>query len=98
LGLAQNKVFPAQAVWLRKNWPQREQWIQADFQVGQIPYAWIFIPGLEPVSSVRTGFQAQLRVKDYFFVRPLLAFEREEYYPARFRNRINSQITLLYRF
>ena len=98
LGLAQNKVFPAQAVWLRKNWPQREQWVQADFQVGQIPYAWIFIPGLEPVSSVRTGFQAQLRVKDYFFVRPLLAFEREEYYPARFRNRINSQITLQYRF
>ena len=98
LGVAQNKVFPAQALWLRKNWPLRECWVQADFQVGQIPYAWIFIPGLEPVSSVRTGFQAQFRVKDVFFLRPLVAYEREEYYPARFRNRINSQITLQYRF
>ncbi len=98
LGVAQNKLFPAQALWLRKNWTQKERWVQADLQVGQIPYAWIFIPGLEPVSSIRTGIQAQIRVKDYIFVRPLLAFEREEYYPARYRNRINSQITLQYRF
>lgn len=97
-GVAQNKVFPAQALWLRKNWAQRERWIQADLQVGQIPYAWIFIPGLEPVSSVRTGVQAQIRVKDVFFLRPLVAYEREEYFPSRFRNRINSQITLQYRF
>lgn len=98
LGVAQNKLFPAQALWLRKNWTQKERWVQADLQVGQIPYAWIFIPGLEPVSSIRTGIQAQIRVKDYIFVRPLLVFEREEYYPARYRNRINSQITLQYRF
>jgi YaiO family outer membrane protein len=97
-GLAEKKVFPAQALWLRKNWPMQERWLQADLQVGQIPYAWIFIPGLEPVFSVRTGIQAQIRLNDLFLFRPLLAYEREEYYPNRFRNRLNSQFILQYRF
>ena len=98
LGVAEKKVFPAQALWLRKNWPLQERWLQADLQVGQIPYAWIFIPGLEPVFSVRTGIQGQIRLNDVFLFRPLLAYEREEYYPNRFRNRLNSQFILQYRF
>lgn len=98
LGLTGSKFFPAQAIWLRKNSYSKERWVQADFQIGQIPYAWIFLPGVEPVFSIRTGFQAQIRIKDLFFVRPLLAYEREEYFPGRFRNRLNSQITLQYRF
>lgn len=90
--------FPSHNIHLKKSFLNRESHIQLDLQYGRIPYFYVVTAQLSEVNSYRAGINIRYRLGDNFFIQPILMYEREEFSPDRFRNRLNAQLILSKRF
>jgi len=94
----ENEWFPSHNIHLKKSFLNRESHIQLDLQYGRIPYFYVVTDQLSQVNSYRAGINIRYRITDNFFIQPILMYEREEFAPERFRNRLNAQLILSKRF
>lgn len=86
------------AVNVRKTFEAQEAFIQADLQYGSLPYYFFTTEVFSRLDAYRLGIHGQFRIKEHFFVHPILMYEWEEYFPDQFRNRYNCQLILTKRF
>ncbi|QED36634.1 YaiO family outer membrane beta-barrel protein [Antarcticibacterium arcticum] len=93
-----NNWFVSHALKFRRSFDSREAYVQLDLQYGGIPYYFIVTNDLLRMNSYRAGINLRFRIADNFFVQPILMYEREEFTPANFRNRFNTQLNLSTRF
>ncbi len=94
----ENEWFPSHNIHLKKSFLNRESHIQLDLQYGRIPYFYVITDQLSQVNSYRAGVNIRYRLIDNFFIQPILMYEREEFAPERFRNRLNAKLILSKRF
>lgn len=82
----------------RKYFADGETYISASFIYGAAPYFYSFIQDIARTNASRLGIEAQLKIGGSFYLKPLLMYEYEEYFPGSFRNRWDAQLTLSKKF
>lgn len=90
--------YPSHIIGLKKSNEIKESFFQIDFQYGIIPYHFFVTNEFVRINSTRFGLQYQFRLKNSIFIRPIIMYEYEAYYPGKYRNRFNSQIIITKRF
>lgn len=65
---------------------------------GAAPYFYSFLQDFTRVNAQRAGIDFQFSIKKSWYIRPLIMYEYEEYYPGNFRNRVDAQLTLSKKF
>lgn len=90
--------YPSHVLSLKKSNYIKEIFLQLDIQYGIAPYDFLTINEFDRISSTRVGIQYQFRINMCSFIRPVLMYEYEEYFPKQYRNRFNAQIIFTKRF
>lgn len=90
--------FDSHILNLRKSFEQKETYIQLELQYGAVPYYFFITDEFLRTTSYRAGINCHIRIKDNFFIQPILMYEFEEYFPSNYRNRFNVQVILSKRF
>jgi len=90
--------FASHIFTLRKSFDLKESYVQLDLQYGGIPYYFFSTDAFSRIKAYRIGINGQFRIRDNFFIQPVLMYEREEYIPDTFRNRYNIQFIFSKRF
>jgi len=98
LGLKGNEWLPSHILSFQKSFENHESYIQLNMQYGVLPYFFIISDEFQRVSSYRLGVSGKFRIMDNLFIQPLVMQEWEEYFPGKFRNRLNVQLVLSKRF
>ena len=83
---------------IRKNFEATESYAQLELQYGTLPYFFLNNESLLRLSAYRIGISSKLRIQRNFFIHPVIMYEREEFVPDKFRNRITAQLSLSKRF
>jgi YaiO family outer membrane protein len=96
--LVNNAWFPNHTATLRLHRSEREQFTQLELQYGTVPYFFFNSADFVRNSAYRVALSGQWRLKGHYFVRPLVLFEYEEYFPEQYRNRWHGQLILSRRF
>lgn len=96
--LAGKGWFDSHILNFRKSFERKESFVQLDLQYGAVPYYFFVSEEFLRTSAYRAGINCKWRMKDNFFVQPILMYEWEEYVPNSFRNRFNLQVVLSKRF
>lgn len=90
--------FASHIITLRRSFELRESYVQLDLQYGAIPYYFFSTDIFSRIKAYRIGLNGMIRIRDNFFIQPVLMYEREEYIPDTFRNRYNFQFIFSKRF
>ena len=93
-----NDWFPSHILNVRKSFETKESFIQLDLQYGGVPYYFFVSNEFSRVSAYRAGINWKFRVRDNFFVQPIVMYEWEEFVPENYRHRYNVQLNLFLRF
>lgn len=93
-----DNYFTSHAVSFRKNFEQKESFVQVELQYGAVPYYFFVSEAFLRTNAFRAGFHFKFRIKDNFFIQPIFMYEYEEYIPDEYRNKYNAQLILSKRF
>ncbi len=93
-----NKGFLTQIFFLRRYFDDEKSYLQLDFQRGNLPYIFSGIGNIGTLKSSRFIIQAKLKLLQTWYIKPFYMFEKEEYYPDRFRDKNYFQIGLIKQF
>lgn len=90
--------FSSSILNFRKNFEASESHIQLDLQYGTLPYFFLNNESFQRLNAYRIGVNSKFRMMRNFFVQPIVMYEREEFIPSEYRNRITAQLILSKRF
>ncbi|WP_136667909.1 YaiO family outer membrane beta-barrel protein [Flavobacterium sp. H122] len=90
--------FSSSILNFRKNFEATESYIQLDLQYGTLPYFFLNNDSFQRLNAYRIGLNSKFRIKKDFFIQPIVMYEREEFIPTEYRNRITGQLILSKRF
>lgn len=95
---ANNNFMCSHLAFIKKWMADNESFVQLDVQKGTLPYYVITTDLFLRTNTYRAGINTKWRIKDNFFVQPIVMYEREEFLLKQYRDRANFQLILSRRF
>lgn len=82
----------------RKKFDEKDTYIQLELIYGNAPYFYYTTSNFSTLANYRVGVVSRFKISNTISLLPNIQYEREEYSPDNFRDKINFQTNLIYTF